>query len=187
MSVHYDNELTEQGRMSELDEIKESVHGLKVEIAGLRPVVSEIHSHMPRITVALETLARVEEKQSSDKEDHQRIHYRIEGVEDSCEKLAEISKQTSRRVDELWMAHIECQADRKIEGVAGKLRTGANWWDKTRELIARDVVRWVAFGVLFFLLWLVTVNLPEYPPVKAMLEARDGYDSGKHGKNSSDH
>ncbi len=176
--------------MSELDEIKDSVHGLKVEIAGLRPVVSEIHSHMPRITLALETLARVTEKLESNKEEHQRIHYRIEEVEQNVEGLAKTARETRGRLDELLLMHVECKAeckaDRKWES-SGVLLSKNGWWDRTRDLIARDVVRWVAFGVLAFLLWMVVVNLPDYPPFKAALETRQGYDSGKHRRDQPDH
>ena len=48
--------------MTELDEVKSELHSLGRELAGLRPLVLEVHGNMPRIAVALETLARVTEQ-----------------------------------------------------------------------------------------------------------------------------
>ena len=174
--------------MSELEEVKKSLHGLENEMSGIRPVVDDIHQYMPRISAALETLAAVTVKLESNAEDHKRIHYRITDAENDHKQLQTEHKQLEAKVDTLWKEHVECQAElaagKKTLGVPGPAiqQPAKPLLRRIQEKVAENVATTVVMIVLAFLGWLLIFHLPNYPPTKDIIERGQLYGRGNKSK-----
>lgn len=153
--------------MTELDEVKNELHGLGREVAGLRPLVLEVHSNMPRIAVALETLARVTERLESNTEDHKRIHFRISENEHGLKEQSAYYDDLERRFNALRDEHIICSTTARLERVAET--TGP--WPRLKMKAAEKTVDLFMVALLGFLAWLVIYHLRHYPLTAPMLGA----------------
>jgi len=163
--------------MAEVDALKDEVHGLRNEFSALKPLVNEMHANMPRIVLALETLARITERLENNTEDHKRIHFRItenqEDIKGLRVELAEVKKDFTQLNDE----HLVCvttatvrRSDRQ-ESLSTRLKTKIA--EKTAEIMIT--------AVLFFLGWLLVYHLGEYPttaPIigSAVTRSEDGHE-----------
>lgn len=145
--------------MPGLEEIKDEVHGLSREIAGLRPLVHEVHNNMPRIATALETLARVTEKLESNTEDHKRIHYRITETENHVKSLNGHHDDLERRFEALREDYLVCTTTSKIR--RSDAQTGL--WARLKLKAAEKAVDLIVVAVVGFFAWMVVFHLAKYP------------------------
>lgn len=154
------------GRMADLESLREALHGLEKQVAGLHPVVKDMHSNMPRIATALETLARVTERLEANTEEHQRIHYRIGENHLALENLRKDFVDLEERFESLREEHLVCvttDSVRRAQKTSGLLaRIQAKATDKVVDLI---IVAVFAFAV-----WLVIYHLPRYPVTAPIIE-----------------
>ena len=143
--------------MAETDVARE-VQNLGCELAELRPLVHEVHSNMPRIALALETLAAVTTRQEANIEDHKRLHYRISDVEKKADTALAENKSLRQDFDELHDEHLVCTTTQKVErrqarsGLVARLR--AKLEDKALEILVTVV--------LGFCGWMVYSHWREY-------------------------
>ena len=150
------------------------MHGLETELAGLKPIVVDIHNSMPRITRALETLAKVTAQQQANHEDHKRIHFRIAENTKEIESIEKDVKELRGEFRNLQQEHIECRAERSALGRI-KRKSG---WDKIKDQAQQTTVNWLVLLLLAFLLFVFVPKAMEFvatlPTVKSALGS--GYD-----------
>lgn len=152
--------------MTDLDSIRGELQGLGKEVAGLRPLVLEMNSNMPRIAVALETLARVTEKLESNTEDHKRIHFRITENERALKELSGYHDDLERRFESLRDDHIVCTTTTRVERTVAV----SSLWEKIKVKVAEKTVEIFLVAMIGFVGWLVVVNLPRYPVTAPIVE-----------------
>ena len=130
-------------------------------------MVLEVHGNMPRIAVALETLARVTERLESNTEDHKRIHYRISECQQHLKEMEAYYDDLEIRFNTLRDEHIVCTTTSRVERSA--VTTGL--WARLKVKAAEKTVDLVVVAVLGFLVWLVIYHLRHYPMTAPMLGA----------------
>jgi chromosome segregation ATPase len=153
------NKNREVHAMSELEGIRGEVHSLCKTIAGIQPLVKEVHGQMPRIAEALESLAAISAKMENNTEDHKRIHYRISDVESSVKALAGRHDELEHNFDSLKEEHIVCITTKQVE----RRTERASWWTKAKAKAGEKVVEVVTLAVVGFTAWMVLSHLKEYP------------------------
>jgi predicted nucleic acid-binding Zn-ribbon protein len=158
-----------------LEEVQKAVHGLEKQVAGLAPLVNEMHGHMPRIAQALETLARVEERQVANNEEHQRIHYRITGIENSLAALSQEKDELESSLDSLREEFIICTTTSRTL----KHREKSSMGTRLKTRAAERAVEWATIAVLTFVGWLVLAHLKEYPQTAAIVGTAAPEQGGK--------
>lgn len=144
--------------MAGLEEIKDEVHSLGKEIAGLRPLVHEMHNNMPRIVEALETLARVTEKLENNADDHKRLHYRITDVEVSVKALKVEHNGLDERFVKLKEEHIVCTTTQKVTSKVEK----SGVWAKIKAKFTDKALELMIIATLGFVAWMVMTNFALY-------------------------
>lgn len=145
--------------MPELEGIKSEVHSLNKTIAGLQPMVKDVHTQMPRILEALETLAKVTVKLENNTEDHKRLHYRITEVKTAHEELAERHEDLAGKFDALEKEHLVCITTRQVERKVER----CSWWSKAKSKALEKAVEIVTLAIIGFTAWMVLTHLKEYP------------------------
>lgn len=159
--------------MSGLEAVKDEIHGLSNEIAGLKPIVKEMHLNMPRITKALETLARVTEKQESNVEDHKRLHHRINENKEQVETVAAHHEELRRQVDGLEKEHLICFTVREERRATAKERrenSKNSFWARVRFNVTERIVEYLLVTIVLFLAWIVLFHLPQYPLIAPIIK-----------------
>src|SRR6185369_7157266 len=99
----------------ELEGLQKDIHGLSLELAGLKPLVKEVHNHIPRITNALETLADVSARLENNVEEHKRIHFRITEHDKDITKLKADHESLDHRFSVLKEEHVICMTTKRVE------------------------------------------------------------------------
>lgn len=139
--------------------VAEEVQNLRLEISGLRPLVLEMHGNMPRIAMALETLARVTEKLESNTEDHKRIHFRISDIDARVDKEIAQREDLERRFDRLKEEHLICITSAKVRQTDAQ----SSLWTRVKAKAAEKAAELVLVAVAGFVVWLVLSHLAAYP------------------------
>ena len=155
--------------------IESEVHSLGMQIAGLHPLVTEVHSQMPRIAEALETLAMVTAKLENNTEDHKRIHYRITGIESSVKTVIENHGELEARFEALKEEHIVCITTKQVERRAER----TSWWAKAKAKAAEKVIEITTLAIIGFIGWMVISHLKEYPPAAQIMATQPAHKAGK--------
>lgn len=131
--------------------VEQEVHNLRLDIAKLQPLVNEVHENMPRIAVALETLARVTEKLESNTEEHKRIHYRITAEEEARRELGEAHADLARRFIDLRDEHLVCTTRSRVR--ESDAREGL--WARIKGGAAEKAGEYLIVGVVALAVWLL--------------------------------
>jgi hypothetical protein len=163
-----------------LDEVRVEVHRMGLEIAGLRPIVQEVHSSMPRIVQALETLAGVTARLETNTEDHRHLHDRINSIEEKIrEERVEnieghrvihrrinetdvIAKEMRDDFDALRDEHIVCTTTQKVTRTVEK----EGLWAKIKKVFTDKSLELVVYAILGFTAWMVLSHLGDYQKSK---------------------
>ena len=161
--------------MPEQDGVKNEVQLLGKQIAGLQPLVREVHNQMPRIAEALETLAMVTAKLENNTEDHKRIHYRITGIESSVKTVIENHGELEARFEALKDEHIVCITTKQVERRAER----TSWWAKAKAKIAEKIIEITTLAIIGFIGWMVISHLKEYPPAAQIMATQPAHKAGK--------
>lgn len=159
--------------MSELEAIKDEVNGISRELSGLRPLVNEMHSNMPRIAKALETLAGVSVKLEANAEDHKRLHYRITDNEEEIERVESDLKELKRDFYTMRDEHVVVTTARKTKQQVAQSSVLA----RLRLKAAEKAVELITLAVMLFSAWMVLSHLPKYSPA-AQIMSQAGQEEG---------
>lgn len=135
----------------ELDELKDNIHELGKEVAGLKPMVKEVHGYMPRIVSAMEKLAEVSVRMENNTEEHKRIHYRITDVDTNVKSL-----QTE--FDSLKEEHIVCVTTKRVERQSER----SNIWAKFKTKATEKAIEWALVIIIGATTWMVATHTREY-------------------------
>jgi hypothetical protein len=159
-----------------LDEVKVEMHKLGLEIAGLRPIVQEVHNSMPRIVMALETLAGVTVRLEANTEDHRHLHERITRAEEQIKEdrlenmeehriihrrineTDEIAKEAKDEFDALRDEHIVCTTTAKVTTRV----EGAGLWAKIKAKVTDKALELVILSILAFISWMVVSHFNDF-------------------------
>lgn len=147
--------------MQGLEEVKDEVHSLGLEIAGLKPLVNEVHNNMPRIAKALETLATVTERLESNTEDHKRLHYRISEVDNDVKVIGGRHDDLALKFEALQKDFIICTTRKSAEK--------ASLLTRLKEKAAEKTVELMLVAIICFAAWLVVYHLPHYPVTSTII------------------
>jgi len=149
----------------EISVLQSDIHRLGIDLAELRPLVKEVHDYMPRITDALECLARVTERLEANNEDHKRLHHRLSELAREVDEVRGEIKALQTRFSAMHDEHILCLTGRKrdLEEQERKQRERAasvTWrvFEDTKIKLA-SCVTWLLVG---FVVWITVVNLAAY-------------------------
>ena len=145
--------------MSELAGIQSEVHALGTQIAGLQPMVQEVHGQMPKIAEALEILAGVSAKLENNSEDHKRIHHRITGLENVIKSEVVAREDLETRFVTLKDEHIVCVTTGKVE----RRIESSSWWTKAKAKAMDKTVEIITLAIIGFTAWMVLSHLSSYP------------------------
>lgn len=143
----------------DIETIKNDMHSLSLQFAGLQPMVQDVHSQMPKIADALETLAMVTAKLENNTEEHKRIHFRINDVEGSVNKLNESHEHLKTRFDKLDNEHTVCITTGRVE----RRMTDASWWGKAKTKALDKAVELITLVIIGFTAYMILVHLAQYP------------------------
>jgi hypothetical protein len=138
--------------MPEVEEIRKEVFKLCNALAGITPLVTEVHGQMPRIAEALETLAMITAKLENNTEDHKRIHYRITEIGTTVKTLSD-------SYDAWKECHLVCMTTKQVERRVERL----SWWTRAKTKAGDKVVEIVTLAIVSFVGWMVISHLKEYP------------------------
>lgn len=159
-----------------LDEVKVEMHKLGLEIAGLRPIVQEVHNSMPRIVLALEMLAGVTVRLEMNTEDHRHIHERITSLEEKVKEdrlentdghrvihrrineTDAIAKEFKDEFTELRDEHIICTITQKVTTKVER----AGLWAKIKAKFTDKALELVILSILAFISWLVITHFNDF-------------------------
>lgn len=145
--------------MQALEDVRSEVHVLGKEIAGLRPLVHEVHANMPRIAVALETLARVTEKLENNTEEHKRLHFRISEAEEDIRGLDARHGDLERKFFALRDEHLICTTTNRTRRTAQQ----TSLLTRLKEKAAEKTIEVALVAILCFMAWIVIYHFPKYP------------------------
>lgn len=124
---------------------------------------------MPRITDALEVLARITGKLENNAEDHKRLHFRItaveddvRGVEENIKELASATATNQGRLEEkfniMYTEHLTCITTNRVR--TSERRKGL--WSKIKLKIEERVVDIVVWLLVSFTVWMVLNHMVMY-------------------------
>lgn len=147
------------------DGVEKEVHRLGLAIAKLQPLVNEVHEHIPRIALALETLARVTEKLESNTEEHRRIHYRITAEEEAREKLGDAHEELGRKFSKLWDEHLVCTTKSRVRESDAR----ESLWSRIKDGAAEKAGEYLVVGFLALAGGLLFLHFSSHPMATLVL------------------
>lgn len=145
--------------MDEINKLRDAVNLLGREVSELKPVVLDVHSNMPRIAQALETLAKVTARQEASHDEHKRIHYRIAENENNISAVRNDVGRLKERIDKVREEQVICLAGQKVK----KKDLRIPLLERIRSAVAEKVIVVIVLATLGFFGWLVVYHLPKYP------------------------
>jgi len=147
-----------------MDNVEDELHNIKLEVAGLKPLVVEMHSSMPRIARALETLASHSSKFEANSLDHKHIHNRLSELRTNVSDIETVQDELKQEFDILRNEHIVCITTNSI--------TKNSRWEKIKLKAEDKALVTILTATGIFIAWVLLSHLPDYPALKAFLSGK---------------